>query len=88
LRALRAAFEDAPHLTSSLDAALDLANGLLKLRPTQQSYQINIVINGMADASIGLEDRPGNRPIFRTQAPDNLSPPRASLIALLHALLA
>jgi hypothetical protein len=59
------AFEDAPHFTSSLDAALDLANSLLKLRPGQQSYQTNIMINGMADASIGVQDRPGNLSSFQ-----------------------
>jgi hypothetical protein len=82
------AFEDAPHFTSSLDAALDLANNLLNLRPGQQSYQINIMIDGMAEASIGVQDRPGNLRVFRSRVSDNLSPPRALLVALLHALLA
>jgi hypothetical protein len=84
-----AAGGDAPPFTSSLDAALDLARSLLKVRAGEQhSYRIDIMTDDTGYVSIGVQDRPGNLRVFESDASDRVSPPRSVLIALLLALRA
>jgi hypothetical protein len=75
-------------LTASLDATLVFANAVLRCRRGENSFRIEIGTNGIARASIGVQNRPGNMVVFETRQGDVLTPHRAVLDALLQALLA
>jgi hypothetical protein len=76
----------APPYTASLDAALELVQRHLSRDDARCSYTIAISIDGLADVSIGLQSRPGNMRIFKSDG-WRLGAPRAMLQAFYRALL-
>ena len=73
--------------TFSLDDALQLSNSLLNRRSGQHSWRIDIMTDGTAIVSLGVQDRAGNMRIFESRDSERLSPPRATVDVLLQALL-
>ncbi|MGH3694010.1 MAG: hypothetical protein ACRDRX_08500 [Pseudonocardiaceae bacterium] len=77
-----------PYVTSSLDAALDFANNLLTRHAGEVSWRIDIMIDGSAVVSAGVQSRPGNMRVFESQKSDRTGPARAVLDVVMQALLA